>query len=151
MTNMMKALCPLLAVWFLGCAKPAPAPDPTVHLSGSDETLYEISARAQETFPVFLEKLRCPAPEESHFMVKYPFAADAGSGFSHEQLWLESIVIRDGVYYGSIANKPYYISRFTLGEQVPFDPGSITDWLYVKENAIIGGLSIRYLFEQIPR
>jgi uncharacterized protein YegJ (DUF2314 family) len=148
---MIKALGLLFAVCFLGCAKPAPAPDPTVHLKGSDETLYEIAARARDTFPLFIEKLRSPAPEESHFMVKYPFEADAGSGFSREQVWLESITIRDGVYYGSIANKPYFISRFSLGEQVPFDPESITDWLYLKEDAIIGGHSIGYLFERVPR
>jgi uncharacterized protein YegJ (DUF2314 family) len=97
-----------------------------------------------------MEKLQNPEPGEEHFLVKYPFNADPGSGFSYEQLWLEHITIEDDGYYGSIANAPYYISRFNLKDRVLFDPAAVSDWMYYKNGKIIGGGSIKYLIEQIP-
>jgi uncharacterized protein YegJ (DUF2314 family) len=136
---------------YLGCIKQGSTGDLTIHRSQSDEVLLEISLQAQETFPVFIEKVQNPRPEERDFLVKYPFEAEPGSGFSHEQIWLGDITAKDGLYYGSIANMPYYVTHLKPGDRVLFDMSAITDWMYIRDDKIIGGLSIKYFIEQIPK
>jgi uncharacterized protein YegJ (DUF2314 family) len=133
-----------------GPAEPAGVRDPVLYAGQSDEALKEISRRARETLPVFIRKLQNPAEDEGNFRIKYPFASDPGSGFGHEHLWLGNITFKDGRYYGTILNKPYYIAGFSAGDLTAFDIDSISDWMYTKGNAILGGLSTKYLIERIP-
>ena len=147
----MRLLLVLLVCSCPGCIKQARTPGMTMHLGQSDEALQEISLQARETFPVFMDKLQNPEPDEQDFLVKYPFEADPGSGFGHEQLWLGDITVEGGIYYGLVSNKPYYISRFKPGDRVSFDKDAVSDWMYIKKGKIIGGYSIKYLIEQIPQ
>ncbi|GHV95831.1 hypothetical protein AGMMS50293_21510 [Spirochaetia bacterium] len=123
---------------------------PTLHLSQTDEELLQIAQNSQDTLPVFFRHLFRPAKGESGFRVKYPFRTDSGSGFSMEQLWLSDIRFKDGVYYGILVNTPFYIASIKKGDTVSFSAGEITDWMFIQNGKIIGGLSIKYLLEQIP-
>ncbi|MDR1586523.1 MAG: DUF2314 domain-containing protein, partial [Treponema sp.] len=124
--------------------------DPTLHLNQDDEALDRIARNARDTLPVFFRRLLRPAKGESNFRIKYPFKTDPGSGFDTEQLWLSGIDFRGGVYYGVLSNTPYYIASMKRGDTLPFSADEITDWMYTKDGKIIGGLSIKYLLEQIP-
>jgi uncharacterized protein YegJ (DUF2314 family) len=125
-------------------------PAPTLHLDQTNGDLLQIAANARDTLPLFFRHLLRPAKDESDFSVKYPFRADIGSGFSMEQLWLKNITFKDGVYYGVLANNPFYIASMKKDDTVSFSADEITDWMYVKNGKIVGGLSIKYLLEQIP-
>jgi uncharacterized protein YegJ (DUF2314 family) len=147
------------AVFGRGSASPASgggnaalpgAADPTLHPRRDDEQLLRISQNAHDTLPVFFRHLLRPEKGESNFRVKYPFKADPDSGFNAEQLWLSGITFRDGVYYGVLSNTPYYIASMKRGDTVSFSADEITDWMYTQDGKIIGGLSIKYLLEQIP-
>jgi uncharacterized protein YegJ (DUF2314 family) len=133
-----------------GAQRPVSAVDPVFQISGSDEQLHAIARRARETLPEFIRKLQNPGPGERDFRIKYPFRADTGSGFTDEHIWLTDITFKEGGYYGTIANQPYYVSRLNAGDQVSFYIDDISDWMYRRGEAIIGGLSIKYLIEQTP-
>jgi uncharacterized protein YegJ (DUF2314 family) len=124
--------------------------NPTIHLNQDDEELVHIAESARDTLPIFFRHLLRPGEGQGGFRLKYPFRADSDSGFSMEQLWLEDIRFKDGVYYGLITNTPFYISAIKKGDIVSFSAGDITDWMYTDKEKIIGGLSIKYLLEQIP-
>ena len=144
---------PLFFVLYSSCNKHAagiPADKITLHMDQTDEELYRIARHARETLPDFFLHLLRPSKDESNFMVKYPFRADRDSGFSMEQLWLSGIRFRDGVYYGDVANTPYYISSIKKGDTAAFSISDITDWMYISDGKIIGGYSIKYLLDQIP-
>ncbi|MDR1318085.1 MAG: AMP-binding protein [Treponema sp.] len=126
------------------------AADPTLHPDRDDAQLLRITQDARDTLPVFFRHLLRPGKGESNFRVKYPFKADPGSGFGAEQLWLSGINFRDGVYYGVLSNTPYYVASMKRGAVVSFSADEITDWMYTRDGKIIGGLSIKYLLEQIP-
>jgi uncharacterized protein YegJ (DUF2314 family) len=146
-------LIPVLVLFSCGSgspAEPAGVRDPVLYVGQSDEALKEISRWARETLPVFIRKLQNPAEDEGNFRIKYPFASDPGSGFGHEHLWLGNITFKDGRYYGTILNKPYYIMGLNAGDLTAFDIDSISDWMYTKGNAILGGRSTKYLIERIP-
>jgi uncharacterized protein YegJ (DUF2314 family) len=147
-------LLPLLFCLLLGGCKKEEPPlfrtEQTRPVPSGDEALEGIAQDAREGLPLFLEHLRHPRKGEGQFSVKYPFTADSGSGFSREYLWLGDIVLRKGVYYGKILNRPYHIEGLEAGMEVPFSLEGLADWMYVKEGAIAGGLSIKYLIEKIP-
>jgi uncharacterized protein YegJ (DUF2314 family) len=135
------------------CEKPAtriPADKSTIHLDQEDEELAHITQHARDTLPVFFRHLLRPAKEEGNFRVKYPFRADRDSGFGMEQLWLSDIRYKDGVYYGVVANTPFYISSIQKGDTVTFSAEDITDWMYTSGEKIIGGYSIKYLLDMLP-
>jgi uncharacterized protein YegJ (DUF2314 family) len=124
--------------------------EPVLYADQADEALREIRRQAQETLPVFIRKLQTPTRDEKNFRIKYPFPSDPGSGFSSEHLWLGNITFKDGQYYGTVLNKPYYIKDLDTGDVTVFTIDDISDWMYTKGDAIVGGLSIKYLIEQIP-
>ena len=150
-------LLPLFVLLFPNsCAKhnigiPAiPAETPTIHMDQNDEELTHITKNARDTLPVFFGHLLRPGNGESGFRVKYPFRADGDSGFNMEQLWLCDIRFKDGVFYGDVANTPFYISALHKGDTVSFSAADITDWMYISNGKIVGGASIKYLLEQLP-
>ncbi|MDR0562684.1 MAG: DUF2314 domain-containing protein [Spirochaetaceae bacterium] len=148
---MTRLIALFLIFFYAGCTKQAPVADPTIHRSQDDETLLDIRQQAQETFLDFMNKLLNPEPGEQDFLVKCPFEADPGSGFSHELIWLGDITFENGRHYGSVSNVPYYISNLKFGDRVAFNAETIDDWMYCKDGKIIGGRSIKYLIEQIPQ
>jgi len=120
-----------------------------LYLSLMDEALLEIKQQAQETLPFFLEKMQNPETNESDFQVKYPFEINnEDKQFGYEELWLSNITIKNGLYYGVVSNNPRYVSNIKIGDEVVFDPINISDWLYIKNNEIVGGNSIKYLLSQ---
>jgi uncharacterized protein YegJ (DUF2314 family) len=126
------------------------AESPTLHISREDQTLNQIAREARESFPGFIRKTQNPGPDEGNFRVKYPFAAEPGSAFNDEYIWLEHIFFQDGHYYGTVANRPYYLDSLQEGDLTAFEDNAIADWMYIKAGKIIGGRSIKYLIEQIP-
>jgi len=154
----MKKLLPLYATLIfslplISCDKPTariPTDKSTIHLDQEDEEMARITQHARDTLPIFFRHLLRPAKEEGNFMVKYPFRADRDSGFSMEQLWLSDIRYKDGVYYGVVANAPFYISSMQKGDTVTFNIDDITDWIYTSGENIIGGYSIKYLLDMLP-
>jgi uncharacterized protein YegJ (DUF2314 family) len=143
------------AALLFSCEKKAPIPpaiprDPAQALSQSDGTLGEIRRRALAELPLFIRKLQNPAPGEGNFMVKYPFPADEGSGFRHEEIWLGELRFVDGRYSGVLINQPYHVSSCRAGDRVVFSINDISDWMYLQDGRIAGGLSVKYLIEGIP-
>jgi uncharacterized protein YegJ (DUF2314 family) len=129
---------------------PVIAADPTQHRAGDDAELARIAEAARDTLPVFLRRLQRPRAGDGNFRIKYPLAADPGSGFSREQVWLANIRFRDRRFSGVLVNTPYYVSGFSAGDSIIIDTEEITDWMFTRRGKITGGFSIKYLLEQIP-
>jgi uncharacterized protein YegJ (DUF2314 family) len=143
------------AALFLGSCEKAPPPAPVsgpalVEITQPNSELEQITRRARENLPEFIEKLNFPGADEGNFQVKYPFEADPESGFAYEHIWLRDIRLKDGRYYGTITNQPAYCRGLTLGGVVPFSIENISDWMYTRGETIIGGQSIQLLMEGLP-
>jgi uncharacterized protein YegJ (DUF2314 family) len=143
----------LLSLFPGGCKKTEPPlfrREYTRRAPSGDAALEGIAREARRTLPLFWDRFRHPHRGEEQFSVKYPFAADPESGFSREYLWLGNIVFREGVYYGTVLNRPYHIRGLEAGMEVPFSFDDITDWMYRENGRIKGGRSVKYLIEEIP-
>jgi uncharacterized protein YegJ (DUF2314 family) len=120
----------------------------TMQVEQIDEEILQIAEDARNTLPSFFRHLNRPGAGEEQFCVKYPFAADNDGGI--EQVWLTSIYFKNGYYYGVLASSPILISGIKKGDKVTFEADNITDWMYMRNDRIIGGYSIKYLLEKIP-
>jgi uncharacterized protein YegJ (DUF2314 family) len=146
-------LCLLLcAILFFSCDKPGPDvsgnPAATIELEQTDEEIERIAENARRTLTIFLRNLARPEAGAGNFCVKYPLIADDGSRM--EQVWLANIHLKDGLYYGILANTTIRLDSIHKGDTINFEPDAITDWMYIQDGKIIGGRSIKYILEMIP-
>jgi uncharacterized protein YegJ (DUF2314 family) len=124
--------------------------NPIIQTEENDPVLRAIALSARESLSEFTRKLQNPSDGEYNFQVKYPFACDPDSGYAYEHLWLRDIEFRDGKFLGTLANSPFYVQNLSLGGRVEFFLDDISDWMYMKQDRIQGGKSIKYLIEKIP-
>jgi uncharacterized protein YegJ (DUF2314 family) len=123
--------------------------DPTMHVEQDNEALLSIALDAQENLHIFFRHLQRPSPGERDFRIKYPFEADTSSGFYREQIWLDDITFSNGIFSGTVINTPFFTQGIAKGDRTAFDPDGISDWMFMRKDKIIGGLSIKYLLELI--
>jgi len=143
-------LFPLIAALFSCEKQKIILTDRTViHQDQNDQELLRITNNARDSLSEFFRHMLRPAKDERNFMVKYPLKTDANSGFYMEHIWLCDIQYKNGVYYGTAANTPFYISSIKKGDVIPFSMEEISDWMYIKGEKIAGGYSIKYLLEQL--
>jgi uncharacterized protein YegJ (DUF2314 family) len=113
-----------------------------------DEEILQIAEDARNTLSGFFRHLNRPGAGEKQFCVKYPFPTGNDNGM--EQLWLTGIYFKNGKYYGILEGSPTHLNGMKKGDTVIFEADSITDWMYIRHDKIIGGYSIKYLIEKIP-
>lgn len=78
------------------------------------------------------------------FNLKQRFETIDGS----EHIWVGAIYVKDGNYYGFLANQPDKIQGLYMGDSLEIDKQNITDWKYQIGNKLIGGFTIRLLREK---
>ena len=122
-------------------------PSPVAEVEQSDKEMERIAENARRALPTFFRNLARPEAGADNFYIKYPISGD-DEGI--EQVWLGDIRVKDGVYYGRLANTPSLAAGNKKDKLITFDPDKITDWMYIQDKKIIGGQSIKYLLEKIP-
>jgi uncharacterized protein YegJ (DUF2314 family) len=141
----MKYIFLCVIILFFSCDRPD-KPSPAVEVEQSDKELEKIADNARRALPTFFRNLARPEAGANNFFIKYPLIADDAA----EQVWLGDIRVKNGVYYGRLANTSSLPGGRKKDKLITFDPDKITDWMYIQNNKIIGGRSIKYLLEKIP-
>jgi len=144
----MKYIVVCVIILLSSCDKSARdfSPSPAVEVEQSDSELEKIADNARRALPTFFRNLARPEAGANNFYVKYPLAGDGAV----EQVWLGDIRVKDGVYYGRLANTPSLPGDRKKDKLIIFYPDKITDWMYIQDGKIIGGRSIKYLLEKTP-
>jgi uncharacterized protein YegJ (DUF2314 family) len=118
--------------------------------SDSKDHLYQIDAddiemnsaidSAQKTLYVFDIALRKADKNSREFSIKKRYKAANGGG---EHIWITDILLFKEGYKGVVNNIPVQTNEIKLGDTVFVDKKDITDWLYVQNNVLRGGFTIR--------
>ena len=148
-------LIPLLAI---GCAtrqpshplgremiRPGAEPE-RFHIGEADPEMAAAVKHARRTVRTFIAALQHPKAGRRDFQVKKPFA-HAGE---IEHLWLADVTYKGGRFHGTVDNRPKNIPGVKMGDRVSVNPDEITDWAFVDRGALVGGYSIRVLFNELP-
>lgn len=114
---------------------------PFQFIKPDDSKMNRAIAQARSSVRGFVRALQNPAANQSDFSVKVP--VDTGSGIEH--MWLTSVRHQHGKFTGLINNEPVEGGKVKLGDEVTFGEQEISDWMYVENDKLVGGYTIRAL------
>lgn len=97
--------------------------------------------KAKQSIANFDVALKSNNPKFTNFSVKKPYQTESG----HEHIWISDVVLKGDKYLGIIGNTPEYTNEIKLGDTVLVDKSEISDWMYIEENKLRGGYTIRAL------
>lgn len=103
-------------------------------------------ARARATFPEFVQALRRRHPAHPYFSVRRPYATPDGG---REHLWIEDVREIAGGFEGTLAVEPDDTRLVTPGQRPRFTVQEISDWLYLEDDRLVGGYTIRYVTDRM--
>jgi uncharacterized protein YegJ (DUF2314 family) len=132
-------ICLLLAT---GCGE---SRDPVVMVDDKDPAMNAAMAKARSTAKQFIEKLQAPAnPKCTAFAVKKQFTDKNGT----EHFWLTDVSYDGKLFHGEVNNDPEIVRNVKLGDKTTVAPGEISDWMYINDGRLVGGYTIRVLYDK---
>jgi uncharacterized protein YegJ (DUF2314 family) len=142
-------LIPLLAV-LLGMALCSctrkPKEDRTISVEATDPEMNGAIAKGRETLPSFWQAFDHREHGEEKFSLKVMIT----DGHRTEHFWANDIERKDGKIFGTINNDPEIVKNVRMGERIEIPDAQISDWLYLRDDKMIGNYTLRVLFKQMP-
>jgi uncharacterized protein YegJ (DUF2314 family) len=89
--------------------------------------------------------LEHPEPDDRAFSVKVPVR----DGADVEHIWLENVRQENGVFHGTLGNVPELVRGRRQGEWVSEAAATISDWMYVHDDHLVGGYTLRLMFARM--
>jgi uncharacterized protein YegJ (DUF2314 family) len=115
------------------------------NVESDDKEMNEAIKKSRLTFDDFLTTFKNKKRSQSNFSVKMPFPTNYGA----EHIWLVNIESKDGKLFGQVDNVPESVTSIKLGDKIEIDRNKISDWFYIEDNRLIGGLTIRVLRDRM--
>ncbi len=110
-----------------------------------NSTMNEAMIAGQNTIKKFLKIFNNKQENQIRFSVKVKMSDDSNT----EYLWLDELDFsKEGVVKGLLLNKPYYFSDFNIGDPLTMNLDKIVDWSYIEGGYLIGGFTLRVMFEK---
>jgi uncharacterized protein YegJ (DUF2314 family) len=120
---------------------------PIVDVRAADAEMNTAIARAREMLPTFWASCDAPKPTEIGHALKVRF--DVGAEVEH--IWVIDVKkLSDGNYSGRLANEPSDLPGKNIGDQVKFKQIDISDWMFMRNEKVVGGETIKALLKSMP-
>ena len=120
---------------------------PIVGVRATDAEMNAAIAHARDTLPTFWASCGAPKPTETGHALKVRF--DVGAEVEH--IWVTDVKkLSDGNYSGRFANEPSDLPGKNIGDQVEFKQADISDWMFMRNEKIVGGETIKALLKSMP-
>jgi uncharacterized protein YegJ (DUF2314 family) len=103
---------------------------------------------AKKTINEFNQALKSSNPSYSDFAIKKRYNTPSGGG---EHVWITGIYLIDGNYKGFINNDAEETVEVKYGDSVIVRKNEITDWMYLDNNILRGGYTIREVRNQMNK
>jgi Uncharacterized protein conserved in bacteria len=114
--------------------------EPAIYTVGDDDKeMNEAIKTANQTLHEFEVALKSKNPSFSTFSLKTSFKTPQNI----EHIWVSDIKIIDGNYFGIVDNLPEYTNDVKLGDTIEIKRNTISDWMYLENNKLHGGYTIR--------
>ena len=140
----------LLAAIIAGCAprdKVANAPrDKVIDVGENDPEMNAAIAKARSELPLFWQVFEKRERGESNFSVKVEITDENGT----EYFWATDIERNDGKTTGIINNDPNIVANVKMGDRIEIPETDIADWLYMRDDKMVGNHTLTVLFKQMP-
>jgi uncharacterized protein YegJ (DUF2314 family) len=110
-----------------------------------DAEMAKAVKQARATVRTFIAAVRHPSATQRDFEVKKPCVHEGRV----EHIWLSEITFSGGRFHGKVDNRPRSIPGLKMGDLVSVNPKEITDWAYVDKGTLVGGYTIRVLYNDL--
>jgi uncharacterized protein YegJ (DUF2314 family) len=122
--------------------------EPNIYSTTVDDQKMNLAiATAKQTLNIFDKALLSNLYDTSTFALKVKFPMSNG----YEHIWVTSITIISGQYFGIVDNLPELTTKVNLDEKVGFDKESVTDWMYSDKGILRGGYTIKVIRNQMTK
>jgi uncharacterized protein YegJ (DUF2314 family) len=120
---------------------------PIVGVRSADDEMNAAIAYARDTLPTFWASCDAPKPTETGHTLKVRF--DVGADVEH--IWVSGVEkLSDGNYSGRLANEPSDLLGKDIDDQVEFKEIDISDWMFMRNDKIVGGETIKAILKFMP-
>ncbi|MEP2671565.1 MAG: DUF2314 domain-containing protein [Cyclobacteriaceae bacterium] len=120
--------------------------EPDIYAVDSDDKeMNEAIKMSRLSYDKFLASFTKPKRNQTSFCVKMPFATKNGS----EHIWLVDLESQDGKLIGQVNNLPESVIGLKLGDKIEIEKDKISDWFYIEDGILVGGLTIRVLRDRM--
>jgi len=133
----------LVVSLFGGCSKNDP--DPLVNVPDDDVEMNTAIAKARASLPEFWQHFERPRTGETSFSLKVKIS----EGKETEHFWTDHIEQKDGKVFGIIGNDAESVHNVKLGDRVEILEPNISDWMYLRNDKIVGNYTMRPLFKHM--
>jgi uncharacterized protein YegJ (DUF2314 family) len=134
----------VIALALAGCGKKHPD-DKVTYVADDDPRMNAAMDKARSTINSFITALKSPKPGQSAFSIKMGFT----DGGNTEHMWLTPVSFDGSKFTGTINNEPEKVKSVKMGQKVTVAPEKISDWMYVENQKLVGGYTLRVLREAI--
>jgi uncharacterized protein YegJ (DUF2314 family) len=150
----------IIAFFFSACSEGQPDKNSSVGKTGLDTTndIYAVEAddifmnaainKAKETMDEFDKALKSNRSTYSGFALKKRYNTPDGGG---EHMWIGGIVPVNGKYKGIVNNDAETTNEVKYGDTVIVRRDEITDWMYLENNVLRGGYTIRAIRNKLTK
>jgi uncharacterized protein YegJ (DUF2314 family) len=136
------AIFAVALVLFAACSKQ----DKVINVAGDDPEMLAAIAKARDTLPDFWKVFDKPEHGESGFSLKVKITDKRGV----EHFWVTELQKQDGKIMGTINNDPEIVASVKLGQRIEVPEADISDWLYMRDDKMVGNETIRPLLKKMP-
>lgn len=138
---MQRYLSIVVAVILAACS----SPKSVIMVPDHDPEMDAAIERARASVGTFISRLQAPAQGDANFAVKVPIR----DGDQVEHFWLDDVRYANGVFNGKLGNEPEIVTGHKYGENVSVAQTEISDWMYVQNDVLVGGHTIRLLRQRM--
>ena len=122
---------------------------PVIDVRNTDPEMIAAIGRARATLPAFWASYDAPKPTESGHSLKVRFPTHANNG---EHIWIAEVKkTANGRYSGVFANTPRDLPGRKAGDPVEFTDADISDWMFMRNDKIVGGETIKPMLKRMPK
>jgi uncharacterized protein YegJ (DUF2314 family) len=119
-----------------------------VAFSSGDEAMNHAMQKGRQTLDRFFAAYAAPSPQQERFSLKV--ALRSGTGV--EYIWLEHLQLADdGAISGVLLNQPSYSTEHRPGDRIAVNTNDVVDWSYIEDGYLVGGYTLRVMFERYPQ
>lgn len=116
--------------------------EPTIYsVTDNDAEMNDAIKTANQTLDKFNTALISGNKDFKYFALKTRFKTPNGG----EHIWVSNITHKDKKYFGIVDNLPESTTDVQIGDTIQIVNDNISDWMYVDNQKLRGGFTIRLL------
>lgn len=115
--------------------------DPVVFFSNDDPEMNKAINKARASVDSFIAALKSPKKGQVSFSVKMRVT----DGDQVEHMWVTDVSYDGAKFNGKMGNEPVNVKTVKLNQKVSVKPAEISDWMYIDNQKLVGGETIRVM------